>query len=634
MKQNEWYKNLQYGLGLASIYTLLLSFLFFSFIFSSTLLPMMDLGGWAFFVCSCISHAASVMLVLYLLAYAPLSAFLTRRTSSIVYMVLCSLVFVLVSLDKQVYALYRFHINGFVLDMVFGVGATEIFDFSPWLYVKEVSILLLYPLALLLTAIGWDRLTRKRVPKTLVWSMVAVMLSATLYAHLSHIYTSYKEQPSVLQSQRLLPYYFPTTAENLMIGMGVTPPDKISLVTSGASSDICYPAHPLTAPTPERQPNILFILIDAWNRRSLTEECMPNAYGLRECSQSFDNHFSGSNGTRSAIFSLFFSAPGYYIDMFGGQHLSPLFIDRMLQSRYHCQIYPGATLLSPPLNSMVFSHIPDLNVRTEGETSYERDIQLTNDFMQFIEQRSDTAQPFFAMLFYDLAHSIKLPQEENIYFTPAWRYADYTQLHNDIDPTEFFNLYLNCCHVVDREIGRVLTALRQRHLDENTIIVLTADHAQEFNENHHNYWGHNGNFSQWQIGVPLMVHYPSYFFDSLTSASGSVGCQPHHYTHRTTHYDIVPTLMQQALGVTNPIADYSIGTLLTDTATRPIEVVGSELNYAFILPGDTIVEKTAEGTMAVYDSRMNPVYDYHLSPAIFTKMMQQLNFFIRQEEKQ
>lgn len=36
-------------------------------------------------------------------------------------------------------------------------------------------------------------------------------------------------------------------------------------------------------------------------------------------------------------------------------------------------------------------------------------------------------------------------------------------------------------------------------------------------------------------------------------------------------------------------------------------VVGSNLNYAFIINNDTILEKTADGALDVYDAHMNPV---------------------------
>lgn len=605
---------LGFGFGLSCIYVLLLALLFFTFILGSSVIRVMDAGGWLFFMCSCVSHAASIILILFLLVYTPLDLLLSRRTASVVFLIFTSFLFMLVFLDKQVYALYRFHINGFVLNMVFGEGVTEIFEFDAWLLVKEFAILFLFPVILTVAAVAWHYIALRGNHRVYIWCMFSLMCVTSLYAHLSHIYTSYIQKPSVLQSQRLLPYYFPTQDDSLMRKMHIKRAETISVSGLSDAGDVVYPKKPIEAQPLQQKPNILLILIDSWNKRTLTEECMPYLSALSQRAWNFDNHFSGSNGTRSAVFGLYFSVPGYYIDMFTGAGLSPVFIDELLRQGYFCQMYPSATLISPPFHTMLFQHIHDLNTHTEGDNSYERDIRLTDDFLDYVSV-CDTAQPFFAMLFYDMAHSFTIPKDENNYFTPAWDYADYTRLNNTMDPLPFFNLYRNCCHVVDREIGRVLEALEQKGIADNTIIVVTGDHAQEFNENGHNYWGHNGNFSRWQIGVPLIVRFPR--------------TSPAYFTHRTTHYDIVPTLMQEALGVTNVVSDYSCGRLLTDTTPRQCQVVGSELNYAFIIEGDTILEKTPEGTLEAFDAQMNPLINYHINRRTFEQMMEQLNMFVK-----
>lgn len=151
---------------------------------------------------------------------------------------------------------------------------------------------------------------------------------------------------------------------------------------------------------------------------------------------------------------------------------------------------------------------------------------------------------------------------------------------------------------------------------ENTLVIISGDHGQEFNENGRNYWGHNGNFSAHQLGVPLIVHFPQ--------------AHAQRYSHRTTHYDLVPTLLSRYLGVRNDPSDYSMGRMLDDPSPRRWQVVGSNLNYAFILPGDTILEKTAEGSLDVYDARMKPVPAYRLDPKAFNAAMERLNHFYKQ----
>ena len=184
-----------------------------------------------------------------------------------------------------------------------------------------------------------------------------------------------------------------------------------------------------------------------------------------------------------------------------------------------------------------------------------------------------------------------------------------------MDPTPFWNLYRNTCYQDDLLLGRVFETLKKQGLLENTLVMITGDHSQEFNENHRNYWGHNSNFSIHQIGVPMIWHVP--------------GQQPHQYAHLTTHYDVVPTLMKEYLCVKNPEDDYSMGRLMTDSSPRLWQIVGSNLNYAFIIDKDSILEKTPQGSLDIYDSKMNPVKNYTLPVKQFDKAVKQLNRFFK-----
>lgn len=540
-------------------------------------------------------------------------------SGGVLYVIAISLLGVLLFLDMQVFDIYRFHINGFILNMVFSPQATDIFTFDAMLYVKEVSLFLVIVgicIALWCLSLRYSHLcTRKFVVISL-----AFMIGNTLYAHLYHIYASYIQQTSVIKSQRLLPYYFPTTALGLMYDMGIPMVERAEVMGDmrQLQGDINYPLHPLTVcDTVSQRPNIVLVLIDSWNKRTLDSLCMPNVWRYAKENVYYSNHFSCSNGTRSSVFSLFFSVPSYYWDVFEAGKVSPLFIKELLKGGWKCQTYPSASLIEPPFYRVVFQDIPNLKVSTEGSTVWHHDRNLTDCFIADMKQHAAKNEPFFSLLFYDLPHSYSLPQEKLNTFTPCWPYADYTKLSNDTDPTGFFNLYRNCCYEVDLMLKDVFASLQEAGIADNTIVMITGDHGQEFNENKKNYWGHNGNYSKWQIGVPLVCHFVG---DKHT---------PGVRRHRTTHYDIVPTLMQEAIGVTNPTADYSMGHNLDDRCSRNWHVVGSELNYAFIVDGDTILEKTPEGTLEVTDAQLNPVENYHINSKAFRKAVDRLNCFMK-----
>jgi arylsulfatase A-like enzyme len=58
----------------------------------------------------------------------------------------------------------------------------------------------------------------------------------------------------------------------------------------------------------------------------------------------------------------------------------------------------------------------------------------------------------------------------------------------------------------DEELGKFMAKISELGLDANTIIVVTSDHGEEFQE--HGSWGHGHSVYQELLGVPLMFRWP------------------------------------------------------------------------------------------------------------------------------
>ena len=78
------------------------------------------------------------------------------------------------------------------------------------------------------------------------------------------------------------------------------------------------------------------------------------------------------------------------------------------------------------------------------------------------------------------------------------------------------------------------------------------------------------------------------------------GMEPQRFTHRTSHYDVVPTLMRRLLGCSNDSADYSSGNDLYDGPQWDWLIAGSYYNYAVLEPGQITVT-FPNGTFEVRD---------------------------------
>jgi hypothetical protein len=622
-------KNLKHAFRKGLLYyfmaTLFEAILFFCYIWGDAIVPMMDFVGWLFFVTSCLSHAALLLLALLLVFFLPWCLLRLHRLAAILFVGSVSLLAMVTFVNMQVYRIYRFHINGFILNMLTGPGAGDIFDFDAKLYVEESFFFLL----LVALCIALWLLAGRMAPKTrgrhLAAAAVLTVVSA-IVANGCYIYGSFYVRPAIVKSARLVPYYFPLSASGFLEDHGFerNVPDFAEGMEGG--SDICYPLHALQTDNTCPRPDILLILIDSWSRLALTEECMPNLYRLALSEQWYQNHVSSSNGTRYAVFSMFSGVQPYYYSAFETNRISPLFIERLLALDYDIRIYPSASLEDPPFHRMLFQHVPNLRINTPGASSFERDQRIKADLIADLPQLKAGRRPFFAFIFFDLLHAYSLPKELLNRFQPSWEYGDFARLNNDMDPTPFWNLYRNSAFQTDKMVGEIIDEMHRLGLYDSTLLLLTGDHAQEYNENHKNYWGHNSNFTQYQIGVPLIVHEPA---GNLSDSSRNMPATPRQYRHRTTHYDLVPTLMHDYLGVTSPVSDYAAGRLLSDTTPRLWHFVGNELRYAFLVEGDTILTKEGAGYIEVTDAHLNTVTDYHINPKAFGQAVKDLNRFMK-----
>lgn len=583
---------LKRGFALFTVTTFALFVEFIIYLLSSTYMQEITLGSMVYYLMAAFSHAAMFTILLYLLCYLPFSfCKVTRKIGTIITFILSFLVVLLGYINGEVFKIYKFHINGFVLDLLFGKGAGDIFVVNNALIIRCIAIILIFFLFFaLLASIGMRFYLQiyKRIKLIFITLFVSLVC-----AHLSHAYAAAANVGSIQDVSACLPQYYPLTANSLMMDLGLV--DKNDLyVDAKGGGNLNYPLNPIQIANKQHsKKNIIFLYIDSWNHRTFNKDVTPNMAKWAQDASTFTNHLSSSNGTRGSIFGSFFSLSSTYWRNFAISGTQPVFINTLIKEGYQIQAYPSANLVNPPFYRMIFGNVKNLHTETEGKSCFDRDNKLTDNYIDFLDSYNPaSAKPFFSFLFYDLAHAIEIPASYNKRFQPAAEYFDYLKLDNNTDPTQVFNLYKNCVFHIDQLVGKVLAKLKEKGMLENTIIVITGDHGQEFNENKMNYWGHGSNYTDAQIKVPFIYYEPSR--------------KPATYTYKTCHYDIVPTVMEQALGVTNPPKDYSMGVPLFTATRPPYHIVGDDINFAFIFD-NCIYEKKPTGRVVTTTRNLRPM---------------------------
>ena len=489
-------------------------------------------------------------------------------------------------IDLFVFSQYRFHIGLAMLKLFFGPAGSEIFVFpaSMWLMTGgSVLLVIAFEIGLLFLS-RYISLTRK-------WIFVFTALWVLCFAGYNCLYAwgKFMAVPSVMAQRKALPFAFPLSADRRLARWGfVAKKDPYSIPKKG---NLNYPLSPLICQNPTKQ-NVLIITVDAFRSDMLNPEVMPllSNWVKRPGMTVFNNHISGGNGTETGIFSLFYSLPRSYWDDFTAINLPPVLISKALDMGYEPAIFASAKLTSPAFYRNIFAPIKNLREGSKGSSSWERDVNALEDFEEFLNKH-DASAPFFGFIFFDGPHAYSYPKEETI-FTPA-KELNYLLLTNNTDPEPYRNQYKNSVHFQDKLIDRILNDLKTRNMLENTFIVITGDHGQEINDSHNNFWGHNGNFSDYQTKVPLIV----YQTGRKTPAQAD---------YLTSHNDVAATIIQEVYKCSNPVSDYSIGRNLFDDTARPF-IILSGYTDKVIRAGDEIMVLDDFGTIRRYDNHYKPI---------------------------
>ncbi len=518
-------------------------------------------------------------------------------------------------IDTQVYQLYRFHINAGVMNLLLGGAAQETFDFSRSMYLQAAAIALAIVLVQSVAAwLGWRYVLHNPGSRRVARALALTLFGTVVTFHAAHIWADATGYAPLLEQTDVLPLRYAATAKRSLRALGVEVHSQPTVRSRGQEGgDLVYPLHPLKCRQSGTPPNIIVILIDSWRRDALNAQVTPNLDRFSRRGVRFMDHHSGGNATRIGVFSLFYSIPGTYWHRMLAEREGPVFITALLERRYDVRAFRSAPLFSPEFDRTVFADVASVRLRSEGDNAVERDRDLTSDFTSFLASRPDET-PFFALLFYDSAHKLDLPRDgRKLLFQPSAPEVNYLGLDAQADPLPMHNRYRNSLHYVDSLVGEVLAEVEARGLLENSVIVVTGDHGQEFNDNRRNYWGHGSNFTRFQTGVPLLFYSPR-----LAPAS---------HSHRTTHFDVVPTLMREYLDCDMPFSNYSVGRSLFEPGERDTLVLSEYSDFA-IVTADRIAVIRKQG-MEVRDTDYSELEGGRLAPDTIEAALEQKSRFYR-----
>jgi uncharacterized protein len=378
------------------------------------------------------------------------------------------------------------------------------------------------------------------------------------------------------------PFYYPIISHRNALKYG----SHLSAIAEVDSDDpgmagrsFTYPLHEVACNvgTGDKRPNILIVLLESWRADALDSVVTPNMNAFSKRSSVFLDHFSSGNSTPAGVFPVFYGIHSTYWSAVKANNAvihNPVLIDALEANGYAFGIYAQSHFGKHKITDAVFRGI-EIHENFAGRKIDTRDQDMTEQLLAFMETQHRQAKPFLGFAFYKSTHYPYAYPDGLAPFQPA-KELNVVLANGSVDPRPVKNDYWNSVHYVDQLVGRLLQRMGSEGLLDSTIVVITSDHGEEFNDNGSGYWGHTGNFTEYQTRVPLIVYVP--------------WLPPRVVKTATAQVDIAPTLMQEGLGCGQNVEDYSNGVNLFGPlpSLRPI-IISSYVNHALIVGDDVFV---------------------------------------------
>ena len=304
--------------------------------------------------------------------------------------------------------------------------------------------------------------------------------------------------------------------------------------------------------------NVVFLVFESLRSDMNDPEIMPNLHEFSKEWISSQQHFSNSNCTGNGTFGVLTGLTPFYWYPSYKKELQPSALSVFDQLDYEMDVYTTTELGYSDMDKHIFTDAFDEVYKFTGyggglghpmvkrSNLYKWDEMMVDEFLaNFTSEEKDG--PSLSYLWFYSTHF-------NYYFPESFgKFEPYIKRHYQIyekglqqESDLVFNRYKNAAHYVDNLIGKIVAEIKASGQWENTILVVTGDHGEEFNE--FGRFAHSYSFKNVQASTPFAMHIP--------------GTSVPNY-NITSHADIMPTILDY-MDVSVPYDQYLSGKSLLD----------------------------------------------------------------------
>ncbi|MBD2810393.1 DUF3413 domain-containing protein [Xenorhabdus sp. Vera] len=511
-----------------------------------------SLFGRVYALVSWLGHFSFIVFAIYLLLLFPLTFIvMSQRLLRFLSAALATAGLTLLIFDSSIYVRFHLHLTPLVWDLVINPEQGELA--REW-QLMFICIPIIFLIQMLFGTWSWQKLrslSRQRFGKPLA----AVFITTFVASHLMYIWADANFYRPITMQRSNLPLSYPMTARKFLEKHGLLDQQeyqrRINQQGNPAALSVNYPLNNLSYHDTGRGYNLLLLVVDGLDNQDILTD-MPTLKHFAKKNIQFTQHFSTGVKNDTALFGLFYGISSGYLDGILNARKSSALIDALTHQRYQFGLFSSDGFETPLYRQAILTDysLPNTNKQNDNLT--------VTQWRHWLDLRNNS--------------------------TPWFSFLDINGLTY---PSSNFDK-----KALDTEINTVLETLANKGILDKTIIVITAKQSKEAT-NRSASWFTGDKFNREKIHVPLIIHWPN---------------TPAQVVNKlTNHQDIMTTLMQRLLHVSNSPEDYSQGEdLFNAQRENPWLITGNDGSLIVTTATNTIY-LSKDGEYHLYDLDGNEI---------------------------
>lgn len=279
----------------------------------------------------------------------------------------------------------------------------------------------------------------------------------------------------------------------------------------------------------QKKPNIFLFIVETFRDDFITEKITPNLFKLKNENFHTEHSFANSNASNISWYSILHSnLPIYWEKSKQTYSKGSIPLHILKKAGYKINVLSSAELQYFDMDKVLFGNNFEAIDEFEEFSSTKNPEAYKRDELGFkkLSEKLNSKEGNVFIVFLDSPHSeYSFPEDYKNKFTPMTSGINYIKMSfSKSSIEEIKNRYKTALNYLDNNFKMFFNKLKENNLWDDSIIVITGDHGEEFFEN--NYLFHNSNLNNYQLRIPIIYKFPKQINLSTNTISSQMDIFP------------------------------------------------------------------------------------------------------------